>query len=219
MRLITGILLLLSLLVIPGNPAMCDTPAPPLQLQQAAPPAQGSPQADDIRDIKGPVPLSAIPGYLIPAAAAVALVILTILVFLYLRGRRQAKTVISPPDVIALTELDRARALMDRPLVYADRISAIMRQYIEARFQIRSTRQTTREFFTRLQDGTTIAEVDIKNHAGDLQACMEQCDIAKFAHGTPDQEGMRGMDQAVRHFIETTRQQENPGAGPNKGAS
>ena len=73
MRLITGILLLLSLLVIPGNPAMCDTPAPPLQLQQAAPPAQGSPQADDIRDIKGPVPLSAIPGYLIPAAAAVAL--------------------------------------------------------------------------------------------------------------------------------------------------
>jgi hypothetical protein len=85
-------------------------------------------------------------------------------------------------------------------------------RYIEARFQIRSTRQTTREFFSRLQNGTTIADVDIHNHTGDLQECMEQCDMAKFARSTPDSDDMMLMDRAVRTFIETTRQKHESAA-------
>ncbi len=219
MRVLTGLFLLLSFLVLSGTPAFCDTAPPQLQLQQAPPPAQNTPQVEEIRDIKGPVPIADSTRFLIPAIAGFVLCLAAVLLFLFLKRRKRPKTPASLPDVTALAELDRARILMERPLVYAERVSAILRQYIEARFQIRSTRQTTREFFARLQDGTTIAEVDIKNHAGDLQECMEQCDIAKFAHGTPDQEGMAGMDQAARNFIETTRQHENPGAGPKKGAS
>jgi hypothetical protein len=220
MRVLTGLFLLLSFLVLSGTPAFCDT-APPqqFQLQHAPSAAQNNAQAEDIRDIKGPVPLSGLPGYLIPALAGLGLCLAAVLLFFFLRRRKRPKMVASPPDVIALTELDRARGLMERPLVYAERVSAILRQYIEARFQIRSTRQTTREFFARLQDGTTIAEVDIKNHAGDLQECMEQCDMAKFAHGTPNQEGMTGMDKAIRNFIETTRQIDISGVGIKQGAS
>ena len=219
MRVLMGLFLLLSFLVLSGTPAFCDTAPPQLQLQHAPSAVQNNSQAEDIRDIKGPVPLSDLPAYLIPALAGLGLCLAAVLLFFFLKRRKGPKMVASPPDVIALTDLDRARGLMERPLVYAERVSAILRQYIEARFQIRSTRQTTREFFARLQDSTTIAEVDIKNRKGDLQECMEQCDIAKFAHGTPNKEGMTGMDQAVRNFIETTRLKDSSGAGIEQGAS
>jgi hypothetical protein len=213
--ILTGLLLIMSFLLLSGTSAVSDEspPAPQLKLQQTPIPAQnGSSQIEDIHDIKGPIPVSDTPRFLIPAIVAFALCIIAALLFFFLKRRRRPKPDVFLPDVIALAELDRARSLMESPLVYAERISTILRQYIEARFQIRSTRQTTREFFSRLKNGTTIAEVDIKNHAGDLQECMEQCDIAKFAHGTPNQERMVGMDRAVRNFIETTRQKQQTGA-------
>jgi hypothetical protein len=221
MRYAAASLLLVLSLLLPGiHPAFCEVSpsAPQLKLQQAPAPDRSTPQTDEIHDIKGPVPLSDTPPFLVPAvAAAVILCILAALILFFLKRRKKQVAVVSPPDVIALKELDQARNLMAHPLVYAERISTILRQYIEARFQIRSTRQTTREFFARLQSGTTIAEVDIRTHAGDLQECMEQCDIAKFAHGTPNQASMIGMDRAARNFIETTRQKETPGAGTQKG--
>ena len=205
--ILTSLFLVMSLLLLSGTSAVSDESpsAPGLKLQQTPMPAQDSPQADEIHDIKGPVPLPDSNRFLIPGAAVVSLLIIATLLFFFLR-RRKPKTVSTPPDVIALAELDRARSLMEQPLVYAEQISTILRQYIEARFQILSTRQTTREFFSRLQNGTSIAEVEIKTHAGDLQECLERCDIAKFAHSTPNQDGMMRMDQAVRTFIETTRQ-------------
>lgn len=216
--ILTSLLLVMSLLLLSGTSAVSaeSPPASGLKLQQAPASAQDSPQAEDIRDIKGPVPLPDSNRFLISGAAVVALLIIAALLFFFLR-RRKPKAVAPPPDMIALAELDRARDLMNQPLLYAERIPSILRQYIEARFQIRSTRQTTQEFFSRLKNGTTIAEVDIKNHAGDLQECMEQCDVAKFAHGTPDRDSMVGMDQAVRNFIDLTRQKEHPGAGIEKG--
>ncbi len=209
--IITCFLLALSLLLLPGSASSASNP-PQSMLQQTPASAQDSLQAEDIRDIKGPVPLPDSNRFLIPVAAAITLCIIAALLFFFLKRRRKPTPDVLQPDAIALAELDRARSLMESPLVYAERISTLLRQYIEARFQIRSTRQTTREFFSRLKNGTTIAEVDIKNHAGDLQECMEQCDIAKFAHGTPNQERMVGMDRAVRNFIETTRQKQQTGA-------
>ena len=211
--ILTSLLLVMSLLLLSGTSAVSDEspPVTKLKLQQSPTPAKNSSQTEDIRDIKGPVPLPETNRFLIPVAAAIALCIIAALLFFFLKRRRRPQPLLLP-DAIALAELDRARSLMESPLVYAERISTILRQYIEARFQISSTRQTTREFFSHLKSGTTIAEVDIKNHAGDLQECMEQCDIAKFAHGTPNQASMIGMDQAVRAFIETTRQKQQTGA-------
>jgi hypothetical protein len=205
--ILTGLLLIMSLLLpAGGTPAMGQDPQS--TLRQTPIPAANSPQVEDIRDIKGPVPLPDMNRFLIPVITIIALLIIAALIFFFLKQRRRPEMVTSPPDAIALTELDRARILMEQPLVYAERISAILRQYIEARFQIRSTRQTTREFFSNLHNGTTIAEVDITIHAGDLQECLEQCDMAKFAHSTPDTDNMMRMDQAVRTFIETTRQKQ-----------
>lgn len=148
--------------------------------------------------------------FLIPAAVLLAGILLTALLVWYLRKRQKPQTPPPLPDIVALSELDQAQALMTEQtsLVYAERISDILRRYIEARFQIHSTRQTTQEFFARLKDGTTIAEVDIKNHAGDLQTCLKQCDIAKFAHGIPNNGDMMQMDAATRNFIEMTRRRD-----------
>jgi hypothetical protein len=209
---ITTLLLIVSLLVLAGSEARCEdsSPSPPLKLQPTPVPAQNSPQVEVIRDIRGPVPVSDSPRFLIPALVALALLIIAILVVVFLKRRRKPTVTVSPPDVIALAELDQARSLMAQPLVYAERLSTLLRQYIESRFQIHSTRQTTREFFSALKSNTTMAGAEGANHTGDLQACMEQCDLAKFAHGAPNQERMVGMDQAVRNFIETTRKKETP---------
>ncbi|MDD2465216.1 MAG: DUF4381 family protein [Desulfobulbus sp.] len=213
-HIITTMLLIVSLLALSGTVAWCSeespSSSPPLKLQNAPLATQSSQQVEEIHDIKGPVPVSDIPRFLIPALATIALLIIAVLVFFFLKRRRKPAVIGSPPDVIALAELDQARSLMAQPLIYAERISALLRQYIESRFQIRSTRQTTREFFSGLKSDATIAGAGIANHAGDLQECMEQCDLAKFAHGTPNQERMLGMDRAVRDFIETTRQRETP---------
>jgi hypothetical protein len=216
MKSVLGCLLLaLSLLLLSGTSALCESkPAsPPLKLLHGPAQARSNARFEDIRDIKGPVPLPDNTRFLIPAAAVSAAVIIAGLIFLYLKKRRKPQAPPLPPDVVALSELDRAKNLMtpEQCLVYAQRISTILRHYIESRFQIRSTRQTTREFFDRLKNGTSIAEVDIKNHAGDLQKCLEQCDIAKFAHGTPNNDDMMQMDNAARGFIETTRRNQEPG--------
>ncbi len=206
--------LLLMLLLLPYAYALASPPpvSQPLNLLQRHAPAQVAQQDSDIRDIKGPVALPDNTRFLIPAAAILAGIILATLLVWYLRKRRQPQAPTPSPDAVALSELDQARALMTEQmsLVYAERVSDILRRYIEARFQIRSTRQTTQEFFARLKDGTTIAEVDIKNHAGDLQTCLEQCDIAKFAHGIPNNDDMMRMEAAARNFIETTRRCEAP---------
>jgi hypothetical protein len=212
--ILASLLLVLSVLMLFGTSAMSgDSPsAHQQQFHSSVTPAQKSVQVEDIHDIKGPVPLSGLSRFLLPVGAALILLIMAMLLFFFLKRRRRPKAVVSPPDITALAELDRARMMMEQPLAYAERISTLLRQYIEARFQIRSTRQTTREFFSRLQNGTTIADVDIHNHTGDLQECMEQCDMAKYAHSTPDSNDMIRMDKAVRTFIETTRQKHESAA-------
>jgi hypothetical protein len=236
--ILSGLLLAMSVLMFSGTSSMSDeSPSAhhQQQLQNSRTPAQNGVQVEDIQDIKFTTdnpqhppmpmhddmegfdikdirPLSNNTNFLIPVGAALILLIIAILLFFILKRRRKPKAIASPPDVIALAELDRAKMLMEQPLAYAERISTILRQYIEARFQIRSTRQTTREFFSSLQGGTTIAEVDIHNHTGELQECMEQCDRAKFARSTPDSDDMMRMDTAVRTFIETTRQKHESAA-------
>lgn len=193
--LFAALFLALSLLLMPVA-GHCQQPGAVLQPGQAGPP--------EIRDIQGPVLLpEGPPVFLILGLAALTLA--AVLAAIIIARRRRKSAIVKPgPDEIALKELELAGQLQGQPLLYAERVSAILRQYIESRFQIRSTRQTTREFFSRLQEGCTLAEVDLRIHAGDLQECMEQCDRAKFAHGIPDQD-LSDMDRAVRKFIETTR--------------
>ncbi|MFN2353608.1 MAG: DUF4381 domain-containing protein [Desulfopila sp.] len=170
---------------------------------------------DDIHDIHGPLPLPEpvnwwiIAGMLLGTAILVALVVV-----LWKKRRSREATVIVAPHTRALAELAEARQYMEQgqSLDYAERVSDIVRQYIEQRFSLPTTRQTTREFFGSLQalqedvssSGSVNIGVHIEPYRKALQHCLEQCDLAKYAHKTAGSEEMAHIEENVRLFIEST---------------
>jgi hypothetical protein len=175
----------------PGHPAL------PSQSQTTAS------LAEQLHDIAPPVPLpSPIPWPLVIGTMLVAAAALAAVWWL----RRQRKTPIppaAPPWTVALAELEAARSLLDthQPRQYLSRLSEILRSYFELRYQLASTRQTTREFLHSLQD----------NHRRELQPArttlkdfLEQADLAKFAHNVPDTARLLELSETVRQLITTT---------------
>jgi hypothetical protein len=207
--------LLLGLIVfIMGfsGPGSCSEDAPPLQLLPDQQQGQGSPMApsspsvtETLHDIRGPVDLPDSTGVLIWLLIGLAVVFLAGLLFYLWKHRKNGRLKQPQPHEIALLELAGLRSMMNpaQALLYAAQLSELLRRYIEARFQIHSTRQTTREFFGSLVENSQVSH-DLKDHQAHLQACLEECDMAKFAHYSPDQQGMAAMEQAVLGFIEAT---------------
>lgn len=194
-----------------AGPGVCAESNPPLQLLpdpqqvQSAPMTQGQPQGTvTLHDIRGPVELPDSSGLLFWLVIALALLLISGLL-LYLWKRRKKGEKPSSPQDVALTELARLRALMnpEQALLYAAQLSEILRRYVEARFQLHSTRQTTREFFADLGMNPQAVRTMAAHHDR-LKECLEQCDMAKFAHCIPDQPGMEAMEEAVRSFIRAT---------------
>ncbi len=89
-------------------------------------------------------------------------------------------------------------------LQYAEKISEILRRYIEMRFHILFTRQTTGEFFQKLMKDKKISSTPLLAHADKLKDCLERCDMAKFAHSSPAPLDMEQMESSVRSFVSTT---------------
>lgn len=166
---------------------------------------QPADQPKEIRDIYGPLELTEQAGMLLYGGVIALLLLLAVAVFLLLKIRKQSTTPPTPPWEKALSELTEARKLLtpDRALLYMDRVSLILRNYVESRFGIKSTRQTTREFLSTL--GSSSADSSIRNCRAELQTCLEQCDMAKFAHQIPLQQNMEMMEGAIIGFVEKTR--------------
>jgi len=162
-------------------------------------------EVEELRDIQGPVTLPEPKNPWIPVTIGALVLLLVGLIFFFRKRKKQSAPPL-PAHEIALAELAKAKVWMNEGngILYAQRLSEILRQYIESRFFIQSTRQTTGEFLTGLRSGSS-ATAAIRPHISDLQICLEQCDMAKFAHLTPDEQAMAEMETAVKHFIETTR--------------
>lgn len=172
----------------------------------------------DIHDIYGPLPLPEPTNWWIIAGAVLGALIVVVLVFLLWKKRSsRGATVTIAPHTRALAELAEARQYMEQgqSLDYAARVSMIVRQYIEQRFSLPTTRQTTREFFNSLQalleDGNASASVNIgvhlepyREHREALRHCLEQCDLAKYARKPAGSDEMAHIEENVRLFIEST---------------
>jgi hypothetical protein len=186
----------------PGNPPLTLL-KPPQPAGQPAPAAQTQHQVE-LRDIHGPLPLADTPPYAM--AAAIAFVVLLILAALwyFLKKRKKPVPPPVPPWEMALLELAEARQFQNpgQSLLYMERAGQILRRYIESRFAIRSTRQTTREFLAGLHDGG--GDSPLAAHRAELGVCLEQADLAKFAHLAPDRERLKAMEAAVTAFIRST---------------
>ena len=178
--------------------------------KNAAPQQQTQPagQPQEIRDIHGPVELQNQSRALIYGALICLLLILIVVVALLIKRRKRPEAPSIPPWEKALSDLTEARALLtsDFALRYMDRVSLILRKYVESRFAIKSTRQTTPEFLHNLNKPS--ADPKVQSYKGELQTCLEQCDMAKFAHQIPQQQNMVMMESAIISFVEKTRPEE-----------
>jgi hypothetical protein len=130
--------------------------------------------------------------------------------WLLLRGRR-AKGVFGiyvPAHEIAYRNLQAlvARKLVEQGRIkeFYERISGILRVYVEHRFDLHAPDRTTEEFLAELQTTDALAAAD-KEALGEI---LTHCDLVKFAKHTPTTEQIQRTFDLVKAFIEKTKSDE-----------
>jgi len=130
--------------------------------------------------------------------------------WLYLRGKRVKELVriFKPAHEIAY---ERLRALVTEDLVGAgrikefyERISDILRHYIEHRFSLRAPERTTEEFLAELAN-TEVLPAAEKQRLGEF---LKHCDLVKFAKHNPTTQQIQETFDLVKDFIEKTKSDE-----------
>ncbi len=130
--------------------------------------------------------------------------------WLLLRSRRTKELVriFRPAHELAYARL---RPLVAEELVEAgrikefyDRISGILRHYIEDRFDLRAPERTTEEFLTELRFADSLSPL----HKEVLGEFLTHCDLVKFAKHEPTTEQIQQTFDLVKDFIEKTRSDE-----------
>jgi len=103
---------------------------------------------------------------------------------------------------------ERLHALVEDKLIetgrikaFYERISNILRHYIEDRFRVRAPEQTTEEFLQELSR-TDALPADDKMGLGEF---LESCDLVKFARHEPQSEQIQTTFDLVKTFIQKTR--------------
>jgi len=161
-----------------------------------------------IHDIASPVEL---PRSSTPRIVAIAVLVVIILAVIgYLLARRYLFRVRGPiitpprPDEIAFRALE---ALVAEDLVskgefklFYQRISDILRHYIENRFSIHAPEQTTEEFLQTLGANGALS----RRYRNLLQEFLVHCDLVKFAMHRPESPEIQKTFDSCRKFIEET---------------
>src|SRR5439155_21659103 len=119
-------------------------------------------------------------------------------------GRRSRPAPAPSPQQVALAQLDEVARLPLRaqPDVYHfhARLSDVLRQYLELRFELPATRRTTPEFFAALgKDPPVPAEQQAL-----LNEILGRCDLAKFAGVVPAAQECQQVVSLARQFVERT---------------
>jgi hypothetical protein len=126
-------------------------------------------------------------------------------VWWYWRWRRAAASAAPrPAHVLALAALQQLQredliARQDIETFYV-RLSGILRQYVERRFGLHASEQTTEEFLEALLSRGGL----LATHRFLLQTFLEHCDLVKFARHQPTPDVIHGALTSVTRFIEQT---------------
>lgn len=191
-----------------GNEAPLTLLQQPSKNNQTTPVPSRVKEDNELHDIHGPVSITEQPPYLLLAGSILVLLAIAAALYWFMKKRTGPAPPPVPPWEKALQDLAEARRLLtpERALLYMDRVSRILRSYIESRFAIKSTRQTTREFLRGL--AKIGGNSPLQTYKADLQICLEQADMAKFAHYTQDIHSLEKIGEAVTDFIRKTEPQE-----------
>jgi len=162
-----------------------------------------------LHDIKSPVALPRSYALWIGSGIIGAvLAIFGLITFGILRKRRQAEMAYAkqmiPPHELAFKELEQllSERLIEKGKIklYYQRISDILRRYIESRFGINAPEQTTEEFLEGLDTQHNFPDkynVLLKNF-------LIYCDLVKFAEHQPANEDIANTLESCKEFISET---------------
>lgn len=168
----------------------------------------------DIRDISPPLSLGPDRVFqLTPLGLALIFAALAAGIYLVLQKNKKGgivAPVVLPPDQVALQELAELERdnLLDRGevLVFHERISGILRRYIENRFGLKAPERTTEEFLTELSRSRSTAGALLGSHKAVLADFLSQCDLVKFARYEPDRAASEKTVDICREFVEKTKE-------------
>jgi hypothetical protein len=128
----------------------------------------------------------------------------------YLRRKQAEKLVriFKPAHEIAC---ERLRKLVEDDLIAAgrirefyERISDILRHYLEHRFNLKAPERTTEEFLIELHSTDVLSGPDQKN----LGEFLMHCDLVKFAKYSPTKEQIQRTFDLVKGLVEKTKSDE-----------
>jgi hypothetical protein len=85
--------------------------------------------------------------------------------------------------------------------IYYERVSNILRYYIEDRFTLKAPERTTEEFLFELKSASVLADGDKES----LEVFLRHCDLVKFAKHEPSDEQVRRTVDLVRDFVDRTK--------------
>lgn len=171
-------------------------------------------ETTDIRDISQPLSLGPDKVFQL-TLLGLALLGTTLAAGIYLFWQKKKKErivapVALPPDQIALRELEKLEHdnLLARGEIqfFHERLSGILRCYIENRFGLKAPERTTEEFLNELSRAPSSPSRLLGNHKSVLANFLTQCDLVKFARYEPSMAASEKRLDICRKFIEKTRE-------------
>lgn len=182
-----------------ASPPVTGAPAAPAN-GASSPNANATAPADDIRDIRGPKPVTS-PWFLwFLIGGGVLAALLGYLAWKWFKRRRKEPA--TPDFEVALARLEAARALMQpgRARDFSIEVSGVVREYIERRFKVMAAHRTTHEF---LHDLVLSANPGLAAHRDLLGDFLQSCDLAKFGGWNLQIDQMTTMLESARRFIQS----------------
>jgi hypothetical protein len=172
-----------SALIVPANPAGTNSAA-----------------AQDIRDIREPVPLGADLTLLWVLLGVVAI---GLFVWWWLKRKKPEQidpALLIPPHRRAKERLRAATELLSDPYAFCSLVSDVIRVYLEERFNLHAPDRTTEEFLEELRAGSQLNE----DHKALLENFLTKCDLVKFARVEPSEPELRDLLDAALRLIDET---------------
>lgn len=150
--------------------------------------------------------------------AALGFIALLFLLRRFLFGRKKQKTVVEhkplvvakkeAPDVVARRKLQQLRLPQDDESVkiYYNKLSYIVREYIEGRFGVDALESTTHETLLALSSAPSYCDLFGEGHKKELSEILTTSDMVKFAKTTPSQPTHLHLLNLAKTFVENTKE-------------
>lgn len=153
-----------------------------------------------------PSPISNSNTWLMIAIAILAFVGIVIFAFIMLEKRKKyLESIVIPPWVLAISLLSDLRAELQNKLINKQlcitRLTDIVRNYLEKRFTISISAQTTHEFLSELDKGSSPLESEYRNFLRDF---LTASDLVKFAKLPADASLVENAMRKAEELITST---------------